>query len=74
MTKRVMSELTQLEDGELGKKLKDSYLEYNKLLALRHRMGGSANSGRIREIRKNVARILGVKTARSKASAAPKTK
>lgn len=63
-----MNELNRLTGPEIGKKLDELHLEYNKLQAQLHRMGGSANAGRLRETRKNIARLKGLESQKSKAA------
>ncbi|MCX8179496.1 MAG: 50S ribosomal protein L29 [Candidatus Aenigmarchaeota archaeon] len=59
-------DLKKMNDAELDKLLKDLRLELMKERG-NIAMGGSVkNPGRIREIRKNIARILTIKTEREK--------
>ncbi|MCS7134949.1 MAG: 50S ribosomal protein L29 [Candidatus Aenigmarchaeota archaeon] len=59
-------DLKKMNDAELDKLLKDLRLELMKERG-NIAMGGTVkNPGRIREIRKNIARILTIKTEREK--------
>ncbi len=51
------SEIKKMGEEELRKKLDEFRLEIMKLNAQRH-VGGSINPGRLRELRRTVARIL----------------
>jgi large subunit ribosomal protein L29 len=58
------SEIKDMSDQELNKKIKDLYLELAKEQAQVKIGGAPENPGKIREIKKTIARILTIKKER----------
>jgi len=60
------SELVELADHELEQRLKESREQLFNL-RFQHATGQLENTGRLREVRRDIARVLTVQSARNKA-------